>query len=107
MEAAQLDLLRADELDIALRLSYLQHSSGGGGAAGAGAGTGSSAVDDKEARRKEKKKQKDLKVCVSVSVCSCNVAMALVYSGMVGAHQCCCYRCCLCWLYESCYSSTW
>lgn len=60
MEAAQLDLLCADELDIALRLSYLQHSSGGGGAAGAG--QGSSAADDKEARRKEKKKQKDLKV---------------------------------------------
>lgn len=53
MEAFQLDLLRTDELDIALRLSYLEHS---GGAAGAGS------ADDKEARRKEKKKQKDLKV---------------------------------------------
>lgn len=55
MEAAQLELLRTDELDIALRLSFLEHS--GGGAAGAG-----SSPDDKEARRKEKKKQKDLKV---------------------------------------------
>lgn len=53
MEASQLELLRTDELDIALRLSYLEHS---GGAAGAGS------ADDKEARRKEKKKQKDLKV---------------------------------------------
>ncbi|CAM9158865.1 unnamed protein product [Ectocarpus sp. 8 AP-2014] len=60
MEASQLDLLRTDELDIALRLSYLKHYHGGGaGAAGGGAG---SAVDDKEARRKEKKKLKDLKV---------------------------------------------
>ncbi len=54
MEASQLELLRTDELDIALRLSYLEHCSGG--AAGAGS------ADDKEARRKEKKKQKDLKV---------------------------------------------
>lgn len=54
MEAAQLELLRTDELDIALRLSFLEHC---GGAAGAG-----SSADDKEARRKEKKKQKDLKV---------------------------------------------
>eukprot|EP00752_Nemacystus_decipiens_P011387 g10117.t1 len=54
MEAAQLELLRTDELDIALRLSFLEHCAGAGGA-------GSSA-DDKEARRKEKKKQKDLKV---------------------------------------------
>lgn len=53
MEAAQLELLRTDELDIALRLSFLEHC--------AAAGAGSSA-DDKEARRKEKKKQKDLKV---------------------------------------------
>lgn len=60
MDANQLDLLRTDELDIALRLSYLKHDHGGGaGAAGGGAGY---AVDDKEARRKEKKKLKDLKV---------------------------------------------
>lgn len=60
MDAGQLDLLRADELDIALRLSFLEHC---GGAAG---GAGLSAVDDKEARRKEKKKQKDLKVRTAV-----------------------------------------
>lgn len=60
MEASQLDLLRTDELDIALRLSYLKHYHGGG--ARAAGGEAGSTVDDKEARRKEKKKLKDLKV---------------------------------------------
>lgn len=45
-----MDLLRADEMDIALRLSHLMHSGG------------DELEMDKEARRKEKKKQKDLKV---------------------------------------------
>ena len=53
MESSQLDLLRTDEMDIALRLSYLQHCEGPPSA---------SPADGKEARRKEKKKQKDLKV---------------------------------------------
>lgn len=61
MEASQLDLLRTDEMDIALRLSYLEHCAGP---------TSGSPGDDKEARRKEKKKQKDLKVPY-LFVCRC------------------------------------
>lgn len=68
MEAAQLELLRTDELDIALRLSFLEHC---GGAAGAG-----SSADDKEARRKEKKKQKDLKVSACARCCALHCLVA-------------------------------
>lgn len=56
MDPSHLDLLVNDELDIALRLSYLKHAAAGvSGAVGAGS-------DEREARRKEKKAQKDLKV---------------------------------------------
>lgn len=57
METEHQELLRSDELDIALRLSYLQHNGGGAGSSAA----------DVEARRKEKKKQKDLKVRLPLS----------------------------------------
>lgn len=72
MEAAQLELLRTDELDIALRLSFLEHCGGAGG-------VGSSSADDKEARRKEKKKQKDLKVsaCGLCHSCHCMATCAV------------------------------
>lgn len=56
MDPSHLDLLVTDEMDIALRLSYLKHAAAGLSGAG-GAGT-----DEREARRKEKKAQKDLKV---------------------------------------------
>lgn len=55
MDTSQLELLRTDEMDIALRLCYLQHSTSVDG------GTG---MDEKEARKKEKRQQKDAKVCL-------------------------------------------
>lgn len=56
IDTEKLALLNADELDIALRLSYLKHE----------AGTGTGSFDaDKEARKKEKRQQKDAKVCFS------------------------------------------
>lgn len=81
MESSQLDLLRTDEMDIALRLSYLEHCEGP---------PSGSPADDKEARRKEKKKQKDLKVPahaysiadVRIAPCSC-VACLTTYTGVV------------------------
>lgn len=77
MEASQLDLLRTDEMDIALRLSYLQHC--GGPPSG-------SLGDDKEARRKEKKKQKDLKVpYLLVCWClTCAFHCAVILRGLPG-----------------------
>lgn len=56
MDPSHLDLLVNDELDIALRLSYLKYAAAGVSVAG-GAGS-----DEREARRKDKKAQKDLKV---------------------------------------------
>lgn len=80
MESSQLDLLRTDEMDIALRLNYLEHCEGP---------PSGSPADDKEARRKEKKKQKDLKVpahaCSIADVCiaQCSyVACLATYTGV-------------------------
>ena len=56
MNTAQIELLRTDPLDIALRLNYLAHSSGDD--------------QDKEARRKEKKKLKEEKVSDVSRICT-------------------------------------
>lgn len=53
IDSTQLDLLRTDEMDIALRLSHIRHGTSDGGGAS----------HDKEARKKERRQQKEAKVC--------------------------------------------
>lgn len=54
IDPVQLELLRMDEMDIALRLSHLKHLEDSSGMV----------LDDKEARKKEKRQLKDAKVCL-------------------------------------------